>query len=98
IRLLSFQNSRGSRDDRGDLLAEAVAADAQEMIRLAHAELLEEDVAEARIVVLTGVDQDVITQAIQPADDPAQANDLWACAQNGHDLHASPSPWDRTSP
>src|SRR5205814_1854832 len=64
------------------------AAHAEVVVGLAHAQLLEEDVVEVRVVVLPRVDDDLVAQAIQLLDDAAQADDLRARAQNGQDLHA----------
>jgi len=51
-----------------DLLAEGLTPHTQEMIWLTYAELLEENITEPRVEVLSGMYQDVITQPIQLLD------------------------------
>ena len=62
------------------------------MIGAAHAELLEEEVAQARVVVLPRVHEHVSSaQAVELLDDAAETDDLRPRAQNRHDFHASMS-------
>jgi hypothetical protein len=79
------------RDDAPDLLAEAVAADAEEVVGLPDPQLVEEEFAQPRVEVLARVDEPVVAQAVEAFDDAAEADDLRARAQDGHDLHASMS-------
>ena len=63
---------------------EALARDAQIAIRGAHAELVEEDVAERRVEVLPGVDEDVSSQcAVEALDHAAQPDDLGPRPEDG---------------
>src|SRR6266850_2957099 len=59
VRLLIPQNLLQTAQDYADLFAET-ASGAEKMIRLAHAQLVEEDLIQFIVVVLSGVDQDVI--------------------------------------
>ena len=64
---MSGFSARNSASDRGqdlpDLVREPRAAHAQVAVRLAHPEVAEEHAAEAVVVVLAGVDQDVLTES-----------------------------------
>ena len=85
--LLASSTSRHARQELPDLGGEAGRGDAQVDVRRAHAQLLEEDVAQQRIVVLAGVDQAVRAEPIEQRDDAAQPDDLRARPDDRDDLH-----------
>jgi hypothetical protein len=61
------------------------------VVGLAHAELVEEEFAQARVEVLPRMDEHVLTQPVEILDDAAETDYLGARAQHGHNLHASMS-------
>src|SRR2546421_8717331 len=62
------------------------------MIGFAHAKLIEENIRQRWIVILSGVYYDVtFGQAVKLLDDTAEANDFRPRAEDGHYLHASMS-------
>ena len=87
----SGRSSRSSASVRSmiwpDARAEAGAVHAQLTIRRAHAELFEEDVAQAGVVVLPGVDEHVVGRLIEALDHAAEADDLGPGAEDREDLH-----------
>ena len=75
-----------------DLLTERFAPHAEVMIRLADAELVEENVGKRGVEVLPRVDERVaFAEAVELFDDAAEADDFGPRAEDGHYLHASMS-------
>ena len=74
-------------DDLTDARAEAGAVHMQLTIWRAYAELFEEDVAQAGVVVLPGMDEDVIDGLVEPLDHAAEPDDLGAGTEDREDLH-----------
>src|SRR5947209_7028364 len=87
VRPLLEHDALGFHNDLSDLLAERLAAHAQEIVWLSYIELLKENVIQVRIEILPRVYKDVLAQAVQLLNDTAQANYLRARAQDGHHLH-----------
>jgi hypothetical protein len=48
-------------------------------------QIVEEDLIEFVVVVLAGMNKDVIARFVQPRDDPRQENDLGPRANDRHD-------------
>ncbi len=92
VRPLDGHDLLGPADDPADLVAERAPLDPKVVIGLPDSEVPEEDLVQVRVVVLPGVDQDVVAVPVQLGDDAAQADDLRAGAQDRHDLHLSSSP------
>ena len=63
-------------------------ADVEEVVRLAQLEVVEEDLALLVVVALPGVHGDVLGRLVERGQDPGQADDLRAAAEDGDDLHA----------
>src|SRR5581483_1559137 len=80
-------------EDRSDPLGEPASGHAQVTVRLADAELLEEDVAEHRIEVLPGVDQHDVRPPIEALEDAAQPDDLRPRPEDDEDLHRAGWAW-----
>ena len=76
IRPLVKEGPFAGPNDVGDLLAERIAVHTKEAIRTTHPELFEKNVAEPRVVVLAGVDEDMVGLLVQPRDDAGEADDL----------------------
>ncbi|MNR28400.1 hypothetical protein D3C85_1457240 [compost metagenome] len=62
------------------------AGGAQEMVRFADAQVLEEDFVEFVVVVLSGMNQDVIAMAVQAREHARQPNDFRPGADDGGDF------------
>ena len=65
--------------------------DVQLHIRPAHAEIVEEEVVQARVQVLTRVHEHMVDRGVQPLDHGAEADDLRPGAHDGEDLHRGTS-------
>ena len=87
VRLDLGQGRVGPRDDLADSLAGRGARGAQEVVRLAQLEILEEDLVQLVVVVLAGVHRDVIGRLVQRGQDAGQADNLGAGAEDGGDFH-----------
>ena len=74
------------------LRSEGIALCRQIMVRRTHPQLIEKDVAELRLEVLSGMDQYMVAEPVQPFDDPAQTDDLRSGAEHRRDLHLRNSP------
>ena len=84
IGLMIDQGAVGARDDIGDRFGGGIGGHVQMQIGRAHAQFVEEDLAQARIMVLAGVDQRVAIMAVERGDDAREADDLGAGAENRH--------------
>ncbi len=58
----------------------------EEMVGLAHFQILEEDLVEFVVVVLAGVHQDMVAMLVERCHHPRQADDFWPGADHGHDF------------
>ena len=83
------------RVDRGedvpDAIGKAVAGDAEEPVRRADAELLEEHVAQRRVEVLPRVHEHEVGPAVEALDDAAEPDDLRSRSEDGEDSHRAGS-------
>ena len=59
---------------------------AQEVVRLANAQVVEEHLVELVVVVLPGVHQDVVSLLIEFSDDAAHLDQFGPSTDQGHDL------------
>ncbi len=73
--------------------AQAARVDAQVVVRSPQPEVVEEDLVERVVVVLSRVDQDVLDALgpVEPVDHAGEPDDLRPRADDGHDLHARAS-------
>ena len=71
--------------------AGAVAGGSEEMVRRADLEVVEEDLVELVVVVLAGVDEQMVAVLIELGDDPRQADDLRPRPDDRHHLKRSHS-------
>jgi hypothetical protein len=93
VRALALEDLRRSIEDRRGLGRERCgAADTQIAVRLPHAELPEEHVAQLLVVVLAGMHQHLFAQTVERGNDGAQTDDLRPRAEERHHFHrATPS-------
>ena len=73
-------------DNVADGLGRGAAGGRQEVVGLAHAEILEEDLVELVVVVLAGMHEHVVAMPVERGDDARQPDDLRPGADDGHDL------------
>ena len=66
--------------------ASAAFGAVQEVIRLAHTQVVEEDLIQLVVVVLAGVHQDMVAVFVERGQHPRQANDLGPCTNHGYDF------------
>lgn len=59
----------------------------EEVIGLTDPQVVEKYLAQLVIVVLTGMDERVLAELVQHRNYPAQADDFWPGADDGHYLH-----------
>ena len=88
---LRLQDRFDAAQDLADLFAKACGADAERNIRFSYFEFAKEQTAEAIVVILSGVYQQVIRVLIEKLYDQAEANDLGPGSENRHDLQRSTS-------
>jgi hypothetical protein len=75
------------RQHLSDLVPESGAPDPQVNVGISNAHLPEEQTVQVVVVILSGVDQDVIRALIEKVDDQAESDDLGPGAEDGHDFH-----------
>jgi hypothetical protein len=68
------------------LLRESARADTEILVWVAKLELLEEDITEVLVVVLSSVNQRLLAEQIEALDDQAQADDFGPRAEKREDL------------
>ncbi len=90
VRLFQRHDRVGALDHTGYGLCSVLSGGLEEVVRLADAEVLEEDVVEFVVVVLPGVHQHVPGVCVKRGNDARHLDQLGACAHDGHDLkHAA---------
>ncbi len=67
-------------------LAQTAPPGAQEVVRFAHAQILEKDLVQLVIPVLARVGDDVGDMVLQPGHDPGKPDNLRPCPKDGHHL------------
>lgn len=60
--------------------------DLQEIIRLSDLQIVEEDLVQFVIIVLAGVDNDMLDMPVEEGHGPGETDNLRPCAQDGHYL------------
>jgi hypothetical protein len=54
---------------------------------LAHAEFLKENLVQVRVIILSGMHQQMFAVLVKLLNDQRQADDFGACAEDGHHFH-----------
>ena len=87
------QHLLGADQNAAEHRPEAGGVDAHVVVGRPQTQVVEEDLVERVVVVLTGVHQHVLDARglVEPVDHAGQPDDLGARADDGHDLHASAS-------
>ena len=92
FRPLVFQEPVDFEQGVGDRLDRACPRRLQEVVRPANPKILEEDLVQLVVEVLTGMDKLVVEAFVQHRHHPAHFDELGARADHGHDLaHQTPS-------
>ena len=81
----------GFRQNLPHLIAECLTADAHVVVRVADPELAEEQAVQSIVVVLAGVNEDVVRVRVEHRDDQAEADHLGPRAEHRHHLHCRTS-------
>jgi len=86
--LLLLHRLVGLDDHLSDGLRDLAARHPEEVVGLADAQLLEEDLVELVVVALPGVQEHVLRQLVEQRDHAAELDELGAGPEDGHDLEA----------
>jgi hypothetical protein len=84
--LLDLQHLLGPDQGLAENVSERAGVDTQQIVGLADAEIVEEDLIERLVVVLSGVDQHVIDCLVESSDDARQSDQLRPRPDDCHHL------------
>src|SRR5271169_4418502 len=84
-----LQHVATASQDSGDLMCEAVRVNTEMNVRQTDLELAKKTIAEVGVIILAGVNQNMIAMAIEFGNDPAQTDNLGPRAKNRDNLHAT---------
>src|SRR5688572_573302 len=87
VRLMLGQNLVRLSKNLTDLLAEAVRPDTEMNVGCADLEIADKNIAEALVIVLSGMNRDVIAVLIEDLDHQAKPDYFGTRPEDRHDLH-----------